>query len=208
MVDPRIVLTGFKEWSSVIRALENGDQICLLRKGPRDESPFDLSRRRFWLVPTYAHQSEESLQPIYRGCLEETVAEREEHAADRIRLQSWVEARALISIRSMERLNWLTDHTVYSPRCLQERFQFQAGECIHLLIVRTYSLPDPRILEKKPEYETCARRGGRRWVQLDQRIPLQTDNPALDEAAFEEQKQALHERFVREGDDQPRPLLF
>lgn len=208
MVDPRIVLTGLKEWSAVIRGLENGDQICLIRKGPRDENPFDLTHRRFWLIPTYRHQSEETLQPIYRDYLEETEAEREEHREDQIRLQSWVEARALISIRKMERLNWLTDYTVYSPRCLQTRFQFQAGECLHLLIVRAYSLPDPRHLEKLPEYETCTRRGGDRWVELRQRIPLQTDNPALSDEAFEERKEALRDRFVREGDARPRPLLF
>lgn len=208
MVDPRIVLTGFKEWSSVIRGLETGDQACLIRRAPRDESPFDLSRRRFWLVPTYSHQSEEALQPVYREHLEDTEAQREEHGEDRVRIQSWVDVKALMRIRKMERLNRLTEHTIYSPRCLQNRFQFQAGECLYLLVVRTYSLPDPRLLEKRPEYATCTRTGGDRWVQIQQRIPLQTNNPALTDEEFEAEKQALKEQFVRQDEEGPKPLLF
>jgi len=209
MADPRVTLTAFKEWACVIRALEEGDQICLIRLGKKDEERFSLKRRRFWLVPTYEHQEEEKIQPLYRDYISETEQQKEEHGDSRIRVASWVEARTLLKIEKNERLNWLTDYVVYSPRCLQRRFQTQPNEAVHLLVVRAYNLPDPRSLDAYPEYSECSRDDPESaWTQLQQRIPLQADNPAVEQAEFEQRKEEIRNRFVREHDEAHEPLMF
>lgn len=209
MADPRVVQTAFKEWSAVIRGLEEGDQICLIRKGKQDEKRFPMENRRFWLIPTYKHQSEDMIQPFYREYLDDTEEEREEAGENGVRMQSWAEAKTLLKIRKNERLNWLTDYVVYSPRCLQTRFQLQPNEAVHMLIARIYSLPDPRVLPSKPEYSNCTDDNPEgAWTQIDQRIPLQADNPAVGEAEFQEQKEEIRQRFIRDGDDSPRPMMF
>ncbi len=233
MTNSRITLTGFKEWAAVIRALEEGDQICLIRKGSKENRRFDLQQRRFWLVPSYTHQSEEMLQPPFRKYIEETEQHRERLGKNQVRINSWAESRFLMTINKMERLNWLTDHTVYSPQCFQERFQYRPGQVLYLLVIRVYNLSEPRFLtlastngelgeEEKQQLEReheRNRRGmlkyfqtdtGERsdWVQLQQRIPLAADNPAVADADFEQRKQTLKQRFVREDEDQPEPWLF
>lgn len=208
MVDPRIVLTGFKEWGAVIRGVEDGEQLCLLRLASKNEDVFELSNRRFWLIPTYDHQKEEYIQPIYRDHLDESQEQRGEAGNNRVYVSCWVESKSVIKITKNERLNWVTDYTVYSPRCLQHRFQTQPGEAIHMLIVRAYKLSEPRFLQSMPEYSECTAQDGSHWVDLQQRIPLTKDNPAVSDEEFESQKNEIKERFIREGDDQPEPLLF
>lgn len=208
MVDPRIVLTGFKEWAAVNRGIEEGDQLCLIRKGKKNEEIFDISRRRFWLVPTYRHQKEEYIQPFYREYLEETQEHQEETGDEYVHVQGWVQSKSVIKILKNERLNWLTDYTVYSPRCLQERFQLQPNEALHALIVRGYKLNEPRILEAPEGVRDCTAQDGERWVELQQRIPMAPDNPAIPDDEFDEKMQEFKDRFIREGDDQPEPLLF
>lgn len=208
MVDPRVVLTSFKEWGAVIKGLEEGDQTCIIRRGKKKEDIFDLSVRRFWLVPSYSHQKEDYIQPMYRDYLEECDQDQGEAGKGKILVQSWAEAKTVIKITKNQRLNWLTDHTIYSPRCYQERFQLQPNEALHMLIVRAYKLDDPRILDEPDGYEDCTATGGPRWIDLRQRIPLNPDNPAIPDDDFEERKQALRDRFIREDEQQPDPILF
>lgn len=208
MVDSRVILTGFKEWGAVIRALEEGDQICIIRKGKRKEDIFDLSQRRFWLVPTYDHQDEGSLQPPYREYLEDSEEQVAEAGPGKVTVRCWVQAKTVIKITKNQRLNWVTDHTIYSPRCLQTRFQLQPGEALHMLVVRAYQLGDSRILDEPEGYDGCTAQGGDRWVELRQRIPLTPDNPALSDEEFEERLNTLREKFIREDEQQPDPMLF
>lgn len=232
MTSSRVTLAGFREWAAVIRALEEGDQTCLIRKGSKENKRFDLRQRRFWLVPSYIQQSEEMFQPPYRKYIEETNEQRSQLGENRVRISSWAEARFLMTIKKMERLNWLTDHTVYSPQCFQERFQFRPGQVLYLLVVRVFNLSEPRFLplpssngegseeevEEAPEHERN-RRGmlkyhetgteeGSDWVQLQQRIPLAADNPAVPDADFEQRKETIRERFVLQDEDRPEPWLF
>ncbi|MFB6354970.1 MAG: DUF1802 family protein [bacterium] len=209
MADPRVALDAFKEWGAVIKALENGDQIGILRRGHEDKPRFSYSRRRFWLIPTYDHQKEDYIQPLYRDYVSESEQERDEAGDDHIRVSSWVQAKTMLKIEKNERLNWLTDYVVYSPRALQERFQLQPNEALYFLIVRVYNLPDPRILNQQPEYGTCSSGNpDDAWVELKQRIPMQADNPAIDLAEFEERKNKIRARLIRDEDEREEPMLF
>jgi len=67
---------AFKEWASVCRALGQGRQILILRKGGIAEGPrgFEVTDRQFFLYPTYLHQSASGVIPewrsVFEGCVD------------------------------------------------------------------------------------------------------------------------------------------
>src|SRR3954449_1890199 len=103
---------AFKEWAVTVRALAEGEQLLTLRKGGLREpgKPFKLAHERFFLYPTFEHQSgdlvRESHQPELRRALEEGVwSDGEPLAAhldapggvpqpDRVRIRAWAEVAA------------------------------------------------------------------------------------------------------------------
>jgi len=70
---------AFKEWAVTVRALAEGEQLLTLRKGGIrvPGKPFRLAHERFFLYPTFDHQTgdlvRESHQPELRRALEEGV---------------------------------------------------------------------------------------------------------------------------------------
>ncbi|MGI0069964.1 MAG: DUF1802 family protein, partial [Nitrosopumilaceae archaeon] len=62
-------MKALKEWATVVKALENGNQTVLLRKGGILEaaSGFTLEAKKFALFPTYEHQDNASLKSPYFG---------------------------------------------------------------------------------------------------------------------------------------------
>ena len=51
-------MNGLKEWATVVKALENGKQTVILRKGGILEtaSGFNIESKKFFLFPTWEHQ--------------------------------------------------------------------------------------------------------------------------------------------------------
>ena len=51
-------MNGLKEWATVVKALENGKQTVILRKGGILEtaSGFNVESKKFFLFPTWEHQ--------------------------------------------------------------------------------------------------------------------------------------------------------
>jgi hypothetical protein len=70
--------TAFKEWAVICRALAQGRQRVILRKGGIVEpgGQFQLAHREFLLMPTFLHQSAESLVPEARDLLVDIDADR------------------------------------------------------------------------------------------------------------------------------------
>jgi len=48
-------MDALKEWATVVKALENGDQTIILRKGGilETSSGFKIESKKFFLFPTY-----------------------------------------------------------------------------------------------------------------------------------------------------------
>jgi len=64
-------MKALKEWATVVKALENGNQTVLLRKGGilETSSGFVLESKKFFLFPTYEHQQHDSLKSQFYGYL-------------------------------------------------------------------------------------------------------------------------------------------
>jgi hypothetical protein len=73
------LIGALKEWAIICRALEDGNQVLLFRKGGIMEfrKGFELKHKNFLLFPTFEHQSMESIRDDYRGKLEELEKEGE-----------------------------------------------------------------------------------------------------------------------------------
>src|SRR5580658_2611839 len=56
---------AFKEWAVICRALAEGRQALILRKGGVAETGgvFQPEHSRFWLYPTFVHQQREGIKP-------------------------------------------------------------------------------------------------------------------------------------------------
>src|SRR5205823_6044048 len=59
---------AFKEWAVICRALAEGRQSLILRKGGIAEpgGEFALEQKHFWLFPTYVHQQQTGIKPEAR----------------------------------------------------------------------------------------------------------------------------------------------
>jgi hypothetical protein len=57
-------MAALKEWAVVCKALEEGRQVLLLRKGGIMEykQGFEVKHDKFLLFPTFEHQSKESIR--------------------------------------------------------------------------------------------------------------------------------------------------
>src|SRR5260370_15414151 len=80
---------ALKEWAVICRALADGTQSLLLRKGGIDEAAgaFAVEHTRFWLLPTWTHQQREGIVETALPLLKEVEAERP--PAGVLRLTHW-----------------------------------------------------------------------------------------------------------------------
>ena len=69
---------AFKEWAVICRALAEGQQAVILRKGgiAEQQGAFTVEHRRFWLYPTYVHQQRAGIVEEAFPLLERAETER------------------------------------------------------------------------------------------------------------------------------------
>ena len=154
--------TAFKEWAVICRALAAGRQDVILRKGGIVEpgGAFRPEFSEFLLLPTFLHQSAESLIPEARELLEGIDVDRPPegsvvftHAATVLAAHRIVERRALDAFRSRH---------VWAEGVVDERFHRWKDE-LHVLEVAVRPLPSPVTLPWRESYGGC-----RSWVTLDE----------------------------------------
>src|SRR5919106_7063159 len=80
MAWPGSLTVALKEWAVVCRALEEGRQMILLRKGGIYEAAgeFEVEHREFLLFPTYLHQNVKMLKGSEHAGFEPRSAEPEQ----------------------------------------------------------------------------------------------------------------------------------
>ena len=61
-------MEALKEWATVVKALENGDQTVLLRKGGILEtaSGFKIESKKFLFFPTFEHQESKHIKNSFQ----------------------------------------------------------------------------------------------------------------------------------------------
>jgi hypothetical protein len=170
-------MKAFKEWAVVCRALAEGRQIVILRKGGIAEGPrgFEVTDRQFFLFPTYLHQAAEGVIPEWRAAVA---------AADptpgRVSISHYATVSSWVRVRTLEKLRALRGLHVWSDAIVEERFHRWAEESVVALLVRVYALPAPALLPSLESYAGC-----KSWITLAEPVPLDGARPVLSDDEFE-----------------------
>ena len=155
------VRTAFKEWAAICRALASGRQDVVLRKGGIVEpgGAFRPEHARFLLLPTFLHQSAESLVPQARDLLVGIDDDRPPESS--VVFTHVAVVRAAHRITDRRALDAYRHRHVWAESVVDERFHRWQDE-LHLLEVTVTPLPSPVVLPWRETYGGC-----RSWVELE-----------------------------------------
>lgn len=169
---------AFKEWAVICRALADGKQALILRKGGIAEGKlgFQVEHDRFWLFPTYLHQQAEGIKPEATALLEQ--AEKEKPAAGVVRLTHFVEVPGVYHVHDLSAALILDHLHFWSVGTIRSRFAYrQPG--LFVLPVRVYRAAQAFELPETPAYAGC-----KSWVKLETALPIEGATPVLGDEAF------------------------
>jgi hypothetical protein len=169
---------AFKEWAVICRALAEGRQALILRKGGIAEAgdDFQVAHRRFWLFPTYTHQQRAGIKPEAVPLLEQVAAEQP--PAGVVRLSHFAEVAGIYHVHDLVPALVLGHLYLWSEDTVRARFAYrQPG--LYVLPVRVYRAAQAWDLPDTPAYAGC-----RSWVHLDRPLPTKGAVPVLNDADF------------------------
>lgn len=172
--------TALKEWAVAVKALREGRQVLLVRKGGiREETRhFRVSAERFLLFPTYEHQRADLLQPAFRDDLAAVLAEAPDPS--RVRFDTWGELTELFEVSEPAQVEALAPFYCFSTAYAEERLRWKPRHPLLVMAVRAYRLAAPIELASRPEFGGC-----KSWLTLED-VEVDRSNlaAALDDAAY------------------------
>jgi hypothetical protein len=153
---------AFKEWASVVRAIETGRQDVIFRKGgiAEDGRGFTPEHPRFFLFPTYFHQQRAGIHDEYAAYFDSAMAARPREG--RLAITSWVEVKRTFVIEREADLVPLAPRHIYAPHVLIERLHSRHGKALYALEIAVHILDAPLDLPLLERYAGC-----RSWVDLE-----------------------------------------
>jgi hypothetical protein len=177
---------AFKEWAVVVRALEAGDNVLLIRKGGivEEGGAFSVSDPEFFLFPNHTHQKSDQLQPRAHGLLAASESDRPEEGM--VRISSYAEVARVWVIPDEATLASLEADHLWTTGYLTDRLHYKPADPLYAMALRVYRLPEPVLLPYLSTYGGCTS-----WVTLD--APLSTEGavPALSNSEFNARLSAL-----------------
>jgi hypothetical protein len=181
---------AFKEWAVICRALADGRQALILRKGGIAEhgGQFSPEHNRFWLYPTYTHQQRDGIKPEAADLLR--AAETDRPAAGTMRLTHYVSVRGVYYVQQLFGALLLDHLHIWSETTVRQRFEYRSPG-IYVLPARVYRAATPIELPERPEYAGC-----HTWVQLERDLPTDGATPVLSDAAFDDLRETLDRRLT------------
>jgi len=178
-------MNALKEWASVVRALEKGDQTVILRKGGILEttSGFKIESKRFLLFPTYEHQEIEHVKPHFRNYIE--YVKNNLPSNGHIKITSYVDVIEEIDITSTEKIDELSPFHIWSESYIKARMNWMPEKPIKAVFLSVYKVPEFEI-PTKSEYQGC-----KSWVNINEEI--QTGEPVLSETELDSKLKLFRE---------------
>jgi hypothetical protein len=169
---------AFKEWAAICRALGDGRQALVLRKGGVDEGDFGVEQTRFWLYPTYSHQKAEALKPEAQALLEQSKAERPPPGV--VRLTHWAEVEGAYQLHNLVAALKLDEMHAWTMATVQSRFAYRTPG-LYALPLRVWRAPAAIEITETSQYAGC-----KSWVELERGFPTADSTPVLDDVRFRE----------------------
>ena len=155
-------MQALKEWAVVCRALEEGRQVVLLRKGGILEyrQGFEVRHEKFLLFPTFEHQSKDHLQADYAGKLDEVL--RGAPPAGANKMTAFAEVKDVKEVTERSVLKRLEKYHVWNESYVNARMDYNPKKPMSVILLRVFKLDSPIIVDTKPEWAGC-----KSWIPLD-----------------------------------------
>ncbi|MBS13686.1 MAG: hypothetical protein CME19_19055 [Gemmatimonadetes bacterium] len=168
---------ALKEWALAIRALGEGRQVVLMRKGGivEETGDFDLVSERFLLYPTFYHQEPSILKPDVQSWLADMPTE----APERIPVMYCACVTDLFPVEDAEAIDRLASSHIWTAEYIKDRFYWKPEKPLTTMVLRVYRLPAPGHIDPRPEYGGC-----RSWVDLFEPVDVDGMIPVLDDKTF------------------------
>ena len=169
-------MQALKEWAVVCRAIEEGRQVLLLRKGGILEyrQGFKVQHDRFLLFPTYEHQSKDHLQADYADRLDNVL--KDQLATGTNRITSYAEAIEVKEITDRIALRTLAKYHIWNESYVNARMDYNPRKPMSVILLRVFKLENPILIENKQEWIGC-----RSWIPLDIDV---SGRPVMDDLQF------------------------
>lgn len=191
---PEKIITALKEWAVVQRALLEGHQIILLRKGGiiEDTGEFNLKAKQFLIYPTYEHETDRlgDIQPCFSDWLKEE--ESRKPLPEQMRIEAAAEVTDVIRLNEREVLKHVSAQHIWNEQFINGRFDWEPYKPVFLLLLRAYRLANPQIIEVRQEYGGC-----RSWIEIADTISIIDAIPAISDETFEQRRQLTLDIIAR-----------
>ena len=154
-------MNGLKEWATVVKALESGDQTVLLRKGGILEvaSGFLVESKKFLLFPTFEHQTHDSLKPQFCNYLDMAMAKKPKEGQNKI--TSYAEVLAESDVLSDDKIKQLSQFHIWSESYIATRRSWMPDRPMKAVFLKVFKVPEFEI-PLKPEYQGC-----KSWIDIN-----------------------------------------
>lgn len=159
-------MLALKEWSIICKALEDGNQTILLRKGGILEykKGFEISQKSFLLYPTLEHQAAEYLQPKYLQSYElnlrENKSEEIQNNTNILKIIARIEV--IQEFHDHQKLPELEKYHIWNEKYVNMRMNYNPKKPMNALLLRIYKLPQPISINVNPEWAGC-----KSWIDID-----------------------------------------
>jgi hypothetical protein len=173
------MMAALKEWAIVCKALEEGRQVLLLRKGGIMEyrQGFEIKHNKFLLFPTFEHQSKEYIQPDYIDNLDIIL---QHHLTDpyhptpnsgRNKLNLYAKVIDVKEVGDKSIIRKLEKYHIWNDRYVNLRMDYNPKKPMSVLLLRVYKMNNPIEVDIIPEWAGC-----RSWVSIEFEFPHMTIN--------------------------------
>ena len=178
---------ALKEWAVAIKAMDEGNQTVLVRKGGirEEHKKFTLDHSRFLLYPTYDHQRADLLQAPYVADLD-TLPYPPGSLPPDVRISHFGQVTEAYEITDPEKVEALAPFYVFTTGYALERLKWMPRKPLVVLVVRTYRLATPRTFDFIKEYGGC-----KSWTTLVESVSLDGMTACLDDRAYADRADAI-----------------
>ncbi|MBD2107496.1 DUF1802 family protein [Nodosilinea sp. FACHB-13] len=176
-----------KEWQVAVTALLQGETILLLRKGGIREAKgqFSLAARQVLLLPTVEHQKAALLKDAFWPLIEGEIIHD-----DQVRFDGWATITHALPLTAEAEAAALLPYLVWNEQFVAERLNWQSDRPLYGLLLRAYRFQQPLMLPRHKGYSGC-----RSWVESGQEVGVENSTPALAEADYQQQVEAILARL-------------
>jgi hypothetical protein len=177
---------AFKEWAIVCRALAEGKQALILRKGGISETggEFRPEHHCFLLLPTFFHEQHRTgVKPEFLPLLD--AAETDRPPAGRLRFTHLADVTDVRKVTDLGTALALGPSHAWTDDTVRQRFHYRTPG-LYVMTVRVSALPAPVEVPERPEYAGC-----KTWVELVETVPTDGARPVMTDAAFADYTRAV-----------------